>query len=567
MTTKPVSHDLTESARIQKLCRKTVDSKIFAACFYGPRIYGYANEKAEMNVLLILPKYSRNISSYTKQTDGINLSILAVDKEVFESDVKQGVFGESVAEIIAMPYQPWINPDYLEKMEVEMKKRFVLELLKNIILQYPELSIELLIKPQFFMYEIIRRRTKLFPPLMYIFLNIFSVEAKKQNMALIMNGYLKALKELEKENYVVSSDGYIKIDKDFIEATKLQRNKFSSILRSIRKALFPYIRGISSKITTGFLQEHNIFSDTSYRKSENKLLNHLEETEKYLLMPTPLGPVPLSDRTDIQDFVRKTVPGGETLKITIEKMGGVLNSVFLLHLQKNHEPQKIVVKKFEDWLGFKWFPLALWTLGTHSFAVLGKTRLEREYSINQFLKKHGFAVPRILYVSLNKRLIFEDFVEGAKISETVKQIIASSPKKGDARNNEIIKAVGREIAKVHSVNVSIGDCKPENLLISNDEKVYFLDLEQATSNGNQPWDVAEFLYYSGHHILPIHSDEAARIIAYSFIEGYLEAGGKREIIRKAASAKYTKVFSVFTLPHIILIMANICKKMGEKRDE
>jgi len=565
--TKLVSRNLIEDLRIQKLCRKTVGSKIFAACFYGPRIYGYDNEKADINVLLIVPNYFRNMSNFTKQTDGISLSILAIDKKVFESDVKHGQFGESVAEIIALPYQPWINPDYLEKMEVEMKKRFVLELLKNVILQYPELSTELLIKPQFFMYEVIRRRTKLFPPRMYSFLNIFGVKTREQNTAFIMDGYLKALKELEKEKYVVSSNGYIKIDKDFIEATKRQRNKFSNILMSIRKALFPYIRGISSRITTTFLQDQKIFADTSRRKAEITLLNYLEETEKYLLMPTPLGPVPLSDKTDIQDFVRKTVPGGETLKITIEEMGGVLNSVFLLRLQKNHETQKIVVKKFEDWLGFKWFPLALWTLGTHSFAVLGKTRLEREYSINQFLKKHGFAVPRILYVSLNKRLIFKDFVEGEKISETVKQIIISSPKKGEARNSEIIKAVGREIAKAHSVNVSIGDCKPENLLISNDEKVYFLDLEQATSNGNQPWDVAEFLYYSGHYILPIHSDEAARIIASSFIEGYLEAGGKREIIRKAASAKYTKVFSVFTLPHIILIVANICKKMGEKDDE
>jgi tRNA A-37 threonylcarbamoyl transferase component Bud32 len=568
MMTKPVSSDLIEDSRVLKVCRKAIGSNpIFAACFYGPKIYGYAEEKADLNVLLIVPNYSRNISSFTKRTDDICLSILVIDKKVFENDVKCGQFGEFVADIIVLPYQPWINPGYLERIEVEMKKRFVSELLKNVIMQYPELSTELLIKPEFFMYEVIRRRAKLFPPLMYSFLNIFNVKTRKRNTSFMMNGYLKALKELEKENYVVLSNGYIKIDKDFIEATKLQRNKFSNILMSIRKALFPYIRGISSRITTAFLQDRKIFANTPQRNAEIKLFNHLEETEKYLLMPTPLGPVPLSDKTDIQDFVRKTVPGGEKLKITIEEMGGVLNSVFLLSLQKNHETQKIVVKKFEDWLGFKWFPLALWTLGTHSFAVLGKTRLEREYSINQFLKKHGFAVPRILYVSLRKRLIFEEFVDGEKISEIVKQIITSPPKKGDARNIEIICAVGREIAKAHSVNVSIGDCKPENLLISKDKKVYFLDLEQATRNGNQPWDIAEFLYYSGHYILPTHSDEAARMVAFSFIEGYLAAGGKREIVKKAASAKYTKVFSVFTLPHIILIMANICKKMGEKGDE
>jgi len=282
-------------------------------------------------------------------------------------------------------------------------------------------------------------------------------------------------------------------------------------------------------------------------------------------MPTPLGPVSLSDKTSIQDFIRRKVLGGDTLEITIEEMGGVLNSVFLLCFQKNHEIQKIVVKKFEDWLGFKWFPLALWTLGTQSFAVLGSTRLEREYSINQFLRKHGFLVPRILYVSLKDRLIFEDFVEGVKVSEIVKNTIASVAKEGKLRNSEIIKAVGKEIAKAHLLGIAFGDCKPENILVTKGKKVCFLDLEQATRNANQPWDIAEFLFYSGHYILPIHSDEAARIIASSFIEGYLDAGGQRENIRKAASAKYTKVFSIFTLPHIILIMANICKKMGRPK--
>ncbi|MDH5448503.1 MAG: hypothetical protein OEY24_05655 [Candidatus Bathyarchaeota archaeon] len=559
---KLVSIDGPEEDRILKLCKETASpQEIFAACFHGPRVYGYAKKKADVNVLLIVSAYSPKMRNFAKQIDSVNLSILAIDKKVFESDIEHGQFGEVAAEKIALPYQPWINPSYLEEMEVKMKKRFVLELLKNIILQYPELSTELLIKPEYFMYEAIRRRTRLFPPLKYSFLNMFKRKTRKQNVDFIMNGYLKALKELETENCIMSSNSYIKIDKDFIEATKRQRNRFSNILMSIQKALLPYIRGISSKITTAFPQNQKSFTKGSHQKTEKELLRQLGETEKYLLMPTPLGPVPLSDKTNIQDFVRKTVPGGEELEITIEEMGGVLNSVFLLRLQKNSETQKIVVKKFEDWLGFKWFPLALWALGTQSFAVLGATRLEREYSINQFLRKHGFAVPHILYVSLKERLIFEDFVEGKKLSEIVKQTISSLSKEGKVRNGEVLKTVGKEIAKAHSLGIALGDCKPENILITKDRKVCFLDLEQATRNGNQPWDIAEFLYYSGHYILPIHSDEAARIIASSFIEGYLEAGGKRETIKKAASAKYTKVFSIFTLPHIILIMANICRKI------
>lgn len=560
---QPITSDVVEEKQILRLCRETVGSRgFFAACFYGPRVYGYADEKTNVNLLLIIPHFPPKISNFAKKINSIKLSILAIDKQTFETDVEQGKFGELAAEIMTLPYEPWINPHYLEQKEVRIKKRFVLELLRNIILQYPELSVELLIEPEYFMYEIMRRSMKLFPSLIHSYIKLLNGKSKKQNIASMMKGYTRALKELEEENCVAWSNSHIKVNKDFIETTKDQRTPFSNILTSIQKAVLPYLRGISSR-TSALLQDQ-VFVKTPYQKAATDLLEQLEETERHLLMPTPLGPVPLSEKTDIQDFVRKTVPGGEALKITIEGLGGVLNSVFLLRLQKDHKTQKIVVKRFEDWLGFKWFPLALWTLGTQSFAVLGEARLEREYSINQFMRKHGFSVPRILYVSLKKRLIFEEFIEGEKVNKVVRRIITSQLRE-KGKDEETIRLIGKEIARAHSLGVVLGDCKPENIVITNERKVCFLDLEQAIRNGNQPWDIVEFLYYSGHYFLPIHSDRAARTIASSFIEGYLEAGGKRENVRRAASARYTKVFSVFTLPHIILIMANICKKMGEEK--
>lgn len=558
----PIVADPTiDEERILELCRETLSFReVYSSCFYGPRVYGYAKEKADINLLLVLSPFPPKIRDITKPLGDLNLSILAVSRRVFEDDVEKGQYGELASDIITLPYKSWINRDYMKEMETKVKKRFILELLKSIVRKYPELSMELLINPQYFMYEVIRRRLRLFPPSEHGFLNMFRSEVKNQNINIIMKGYLRALAELEAEDCVQSSDGYTKISKDFAESSKRERPPFSNILIKIREALSPYTRSLSSRISTGFLRDQIIFRRGSFLKPERELLRQLEETEKHLMMPTPLGLVPLSDKTSIKDFVQRTISGGEHLEFTVEEMGGVLNSVYLLKL-KDHEPRRIVVKRFEDWLGFKWFPLALWTLGTQSFAVLGKTRLEREYSINQFMSKHGFTVPRILYVSLKECLIFEDFVEGKKVSELVKEII-SSPKE-QRRKIKVIQKIGREIARVHSLQVSLGDCKPENIILTRNRKICFLDLEQATRNGNQTWDIAEFLYYSGHYILPIHSDESAKSITNAFLEGYLNAGGKKQVVKKAASIKYTKVFSVFTLPHIILAIANICRKTGK----
>ena len=544
------------------MCRELVaPRRIFATCFYGRRVCSYGDEKLETNVLLILYSYPPKVNSFSRRLRDTAISMLVVDRHVFETDVLHGKLGELLAERLALPYRPWVNPRYLKKMEVQIKKRFATELLEDLVRQYPELSTELLIQPEYFMYEVLRRRTKLFPPSTHDFSAIFLGDRRTQNIDSIMKGYMKALQELEAEKQVIQVDGYVRIDKDYAEATKRRSKPLTTMLISIRKALLPYLQTISDAAASLF-QRQQLLARRAFRGTESRWLTELEETEKYLLMPTPYGPVSLSDKVTIQEFVRKALPGSDALKITVHQLGGALNSVFLIRTWEDHESRKIVVKKYEDWLGFKWFPLALWTVGTHSFAVLGATRLEREYAASQFLEKAGFHVPRILHLSLRERLIFKEFVEGEKVSEVIRRVISASSSSTFSGETEIIRSAGREVARIHLAGMALGDCKPENILASPEGRVFFLDLEQAERNGNQPWDVAEFLYYSGHYIPPTQSDVAARVIASAFVEGYLEAGGSRENVRKAAGAKYTKVFTIFTLPHVILVMANLCKKMG-----
>jgi len=246
----------------------------------------------------------------------------------------------------------------------------------------------------------------------------------------------------------------------------------------------------------------------------------------------------------------------------MEEVGGVLNTVYLLTFQKDQKEQKVIVKKFKDWRGFKWFPLALWTIGTRSFAVMGQSRLEREYAINQFLSSQSLPVPRVLYISPKERLIFEDFIEGENLVKTIKRIV--SDKQVTPEEASLIREIGRKTAKAHKLGVALGDFKPENIIITEEGKAYFLDFEQAARNGNQAWDIAEFLYYSGHYVFPLSSAKAAEIITREFIKGYLEAGGKKETVRKAGSIRYTKVFSIFTPPHVILAISNICKQISEE---
>jgi len=559
-----MNHFLNESLKenVFDLCKRIAGSRqIVAACFYGPWVCGYADEKSDVDVLLILEGFPRVLNTHFKSTDGVNALILTVDRRAFERDVEQGWLGEFVAEKVMVPYEPLINGEYLQRQEVKMKRRIVSELLENIVLEFPELSSEFLIKVEYFMYEVMMQRARLFPLITYSFLNMLRKNLRRKNVESMMKGYTEALDELAKENRITFSNGYIKITRSYIDTIRRRKPRLPLFLRSVQRAALLHVLSVLSKTISSLMQDQRIFMKSHRKVKAEGLAFQLEDPKKYLLMPTPLGPVALSDKSTIEDFVRKTIPDGKALDIKIEEMGGVLNDVYLLTLRRNHEEQRFVVKKFRDWSSFKWFPLALWSLGTKTFAVLGRSRLEREYATNQFLHSQGYPVPKILYVSPQKRLIFEDFIEGEKMVETIKRIISSKEKA--VKEAAMVKEVGRKIAEAHRLGVSLGDCKPENFIVTKDGKTFFVDLEQAARNGNQTWDIAEFLYYSGHYVSPISSAKAASIIAKNFIEGYLEAGGRKETVKNAASARYVKVFSVFTPPHVIIAISNLCRKMGK----
>ena len=554
MTAGPSVQNLKEN--VLKLCRSVACSNdIVAACLYGSQAYGYPNGKGCINVLLVLGKSRFGLKFHAKSLGGIDTFILVVDQKTLEKDVKQGWLGEFIAEKITVPYEPIVNEEYLKLQEVITKKRIVWELLENIVLEYPELSYEILIKIEYFIFEVMRRRARLFPLMVPSYLNMLRDDLKERNVESMMKGYVKALDELSKEGWISSTDGLFRIKPNFIDAVKCRKPRIPIFFKAFQRMALYNILSIFPSMMVLLIHEE-AFTKAQLEVKPEGLSFELEDPKKHLIMQTPFGFVTLSDKTTIEDFARKNVQSGKALDFKIREIGGVLNDVYILSFYRAYKEQKVLVKKFRDWYGIKWFPLTLWALGTKTFAVLGRSRLEREVATNQFLHSQGILVPKILYVSSKQRLIFEDFVEGENLIGIIKQISSSE------KEFSLMRDVGKEVAKVHKLGLALGDCKPENILVAGDRKIWFVDLEQGTRNGNQEWDIAEFLYYSGHYFSPLSPTEPAELIAREFISGYLEAGGKKDLIRKAGSTRYTKVFSIFTPPHILIAISNLCKKMG-----
>jgi tRNA A-37 threonylcarbamoyl transferase component Bud32 len=546
------------------LCRSAAGNrKIVAACLYGPLISGYGDSNSNIDILLILRGFGPRIKTYKKKVGQRNALILAVDQGAFQRDVSAGWLGEIAADKLLIPYEPLVDIDYLGRQEVALKKRVSWELLESLILEFPELSHELAIRQEYFMYENQMKRSKLFPLVAYRFLNMLRSDLRQRNTEIVMRGYRKALEQLSEEKWITLSNGTIRVTPRLVNAIRSQKVRVPTVLRAVQRAALLHIFSALPRMLDPLTVEAEVYAKAHQGEMQaEEAISSLEDPKRHVFMSTPHGPVPLSDATDIEEFVKTIISSSNDATVEIKEIGGVLNSIYLLTLHADHEYQKIVVKKFKDWAGFKWFPLALWALGTKSFAVLGKSRLEREYAINQYLLSKGLGVPKILHMSPKQHLIFQEFVEGKTLAETIKSAV--SEQGGTSQELEMVREAGRQIAKIHHLGVGLGDCKPENIIVTKDRRLCFIDLEQSSRDGDFPWDIAEFLYYSGHYVPPLAATDKIEHVAEAFIEGYLEAGGNKATISRAASARCTKVFSIFTQPHVTLAISSLCRKVREK---
>jgi tRNA A-37 threonylcarbamoyl transferase component Bud32 len=541
-------------------------NRITAAFMFGSDESELSDVKMPIKILLVIYGFQSKLMNYVKTFDGRSVVFIATDEWVFERDVDRGFLGEALAWGLIFPYLPLVNKEYLHSQEVKLKERLILELMENLVLDFPELSYELRMKPEYFMYAAMLSRARIFPPMIYHLRGLMQKCEQESNMNQVFGGYLEALKKLQDKGMCKFLNGYVQMSEKFVDGARNPKVRLVNLSKTIPRALFSSVLDVWPRLLNVLSQDWEMAFKLQRDEESLERIGKIEIPERYLYVPTASGLVPLGNKLNIETYARELLRVDKDTKIAIEEMGGILNDVFLIKASVRDEEKKVVVKRFRDWSSFKWFPLTLWSVGTRTFAVLGLQRLERECAINQYLNSRGIAVPKLLHVSTDDRLVFMEYVEGEDASKVVKRVAKLKTAVQAKKNLKIIERIGKKFARVHALGIALGDTKPENIIIGKHSEIILTDFEQASRNGDKVWDIAEFLYYAGHDMPPLTETRVAELVAEAFIAGYLEAGGKTEAVRKAGNPKYTKVFSVFTLPHIMLAISNICRRTGKTEE-
>ena len=547
------------------LCKRIAGSAAIIAIAQVDRFSaGTPGEKPLVEVVVILRDFQPRIISYPKTLSERPVFILAIDQWIFERDIERGFLGEAYASKLVFPYTAITGTDYLHKQEVTLKKRLILELLENLTINFPELASRMQIKPQYFLYEVLLSRIRVFPLLAYDASNVIAGVTANETKSL--ENYTEALSLLETEGKIHLVDGYIKISKKLAAQCQNPRMRILNVTRNAPRTLFtsffgffPQLMSIVSQNTEIFLRTQKInwpkLADPSYL---------FIDPQKYVFFQTSERLVSLADKIDIKAFAQKMLLKDQGENIKVEPLGGMLNDVYLIEAQGKNGETKAIAKRYKDLSGFKWFPLTVWSLGVRSLSVSAQARLAKECAMNELLRSEGFNVPKILHVSNAERLVFMEFIEGEGLHQTLKRIAAAKKNEDITQELAMISKAAEIFAQIHSLGITLGDTKPENMLVKADGSIFLIDFEQATQahqKGDKTWDIAVFLYYSGHYMQPLNSGSIkAEAFTKAFIEGYLKAGGDVNDIQTAGASKYTRIFGIFTMWSIISVIANVCRK-------
>lgn len=539
-----------EYSEFSALCQQIAGKEeIEAICMYGSRVGGYARKDSDYDVLLILTHFKNGVRYFYRTIEDKQYAILTVDKKAIEMDVETGNFGDFIAGRLISPYKPILNSEYFEDLEVKVKKRFAEEELQDLVIEYEELARGLVIKPEYFILARMKKRSRGYPPLRYSYMQMLKEGLRDQNIDAILGGYRSALKKLQNEHVIQYINDEITLVNSYVDKVLSSKmlNRVVNFIDSSKRALSSYItHGRAGRVKLDVFAKEL----TSKLKRELKVAftgEDIEDPKNYLFLSTEQGLVNLNEQNRMLESIQEFVDNQASKS---QPLSNALNDVFLVTVNN----EKYVVKKFTNWYNVKWFVLNIAAYGTKIFALSGKARLANEYGINRLLAENKMHVPDIVTISLKDRMLVQRFIPGINGLEFYGKAFAS-PGLTD-KQKQIAQTIGKTIAEIHAIDVVIGDCKPENFVITDDKGVFVLDLEQGERNGDKTWDIAEFLYFSGH--FGSHYTGGMKEFVKCFIEGYCTQG-KKSVLRKAANFRYSRVFLGWTSTPIIKSIASTLK--------
>ena len=500
--------------------------KLNAVSVHGPAALGDLENPSQ---LLVLFEESHPLKIYKRKGFPKIELILLIGKDELRKDCAEESIGGAAAGSFLLPYRPVLNPDILEKLDVLYKRHVIVEALQNLILEHRLASMRLLIKPEFFLYDKLKRLSIIYPPIKPYIEASFK-EPSREALRIPLRGFEKALKQLEAEEMVIEKNGAWSPAEKFVLETLSKSSIYTKFSKDLEHVFKLYL---NANLSSPLEPIKDLRLDLRTLKPIK-----IPEPSQLIEIETSLGPQPLLIDLGIKDFIER-VYGVKKDEIRLKKAAGVLNAAYIAEFDLDGRTMELFIKKYLNWTDFKWIVAWLWAIGVKNFSLFASVRMSNEiYFVNK-LTELGFNAAEILHVNWPRKTLFQKFING-------KNLVAVLTSSTDSEEFEAKSfKVGKLLGELHRKGICMGDCNPFSFIFSPDGKVYLVDLEQCFYDESFAWDLAELLYYTCHYL----DTDLVDVFGTSLVEGYLRTG-ETETVLEALDLKYARIFAPMTPPWI-----------------
>ncbi len=460
--------------------------------------------------------------------------VFTISRRALELDVKYGILGEYIAEVLLLPLEYIKNYEYLHDLVTKYRQRIVLEVSRDLISHFKTRGLAklldyILIPPEYFVLKKMSDRIYSYPMLGSMYRSICSAEL----LSRLRSEYRPVLLALAERGFVYEWNGY------FILRQGAFGRSYGEVLRTkILGSLFS-VPGIATKILKELPKLNLSIIKEIYSGSEAAIPPCLDMPESMLKL--------------MYGELYVTTPSTIRHSKYIGKLG-TLSTSELRIVKTERGEEYVVVKKFATFMSTKWLAASIIGIpATHVITNPGQ-RLANEYVFTIKLSNMGFCVPKIKAVILDNYMVVKEYLGGISLSKIVDRVLEDPTVRG-----KFIE-LGRLIASIHNNGISIGDSKLSNFVLVKDSQICIVDLEQMRygSIREKAWDIAEAIYFLA---LEKQFKDQGTIIecAKLIIQGYASKGDL-QVLREASKPRYLAPFAGFLNPQLTWKLNNVIKK-------
>ena len=516
------------------------NNRIVGVCIYGSKVAGYSRPNSDFDVIVVLENYSFVVKYVYLKESKIEISALIVDRESLEKDARTAFLGEFVIGRLLHIYDAIVNPEFFKRVETIYKKRVILEEIFDIVRSANILSTEISFPLDFIMFSKIKKRSILYPNALYSYYKIYNCENGDKNVSFARDGYQRALNEILREDKELldkcPSGDSLQISEKRILINKNGRIASLKLGKKLQDFSSYLVHAYAGRVTFRYAVKE-AQSKIHRQKKQQLNLPMFMSSPKQSYWKLPEG-ILIFDSKNWLDLIASNVFFRRYCISNKDRLGRIDSRTIrftLTNLDDNSE-KMIVVKDYAKTKGVKWAALSIWTSQVKRLRVDPLFRLGNEYKALRYVRKLGLHTPAIESVILGKRMLVTEFIKGNSLADAIKYCLTED---GEYNNTNWIKIAGEQIARIHNDKSTLGNIKPNNLIVRGN-LLYFTNVDQfGFQSGDPIWDIVQFLCRG---LKQTSNSVVARKVVKEFLLGYSNEMTTEHIKKLSKSKRYIESF-------------------------